>query len=667
MQKLLTYFEVDWAYIGILREERKIVDFPCEVVSPWFVPPTNNSPELSYETIPWIIETIKSGRDIVLNDVNNMPKEIIADRELIHLQQLKSTLIIPLSFHNQIQGFIGFDSTRIQRNWSWLEIENLHIIANIFSIIIERWETENNMEQSRKRLSELSTQFKSFFDELPLGVELYDANGTMIDANEADAEIFGTVREKLIGVNLFENPNLTEETRSYIKNNSDLSFSLVYKFNKVKNRKYYKTYLENQTKYLQVKGHPLTDPEFGKIGYLFIVSDNTESTLKAGQTENNLATLKAVLLNRKSLIGVFDIEKEEIFFDRVLNGDRLESKTFRRIWNRSRIPLDELLSFSIFGDNPADNFGLFRQIMQGKSKNCSITFYVCVDGETNWFRINAQAYQLKSNGIPSKIICYIVNITQERELQRQLINAQNESRRAELEMQKAREADQLKSAFLANMSHEIRTPLNAIVGFSSIIAETENADERNSYMKIVSENNDLLLRLITDILDFSKIESGVLDYTMEKVSLKEICTNQHIIHSEKAPKGVEIRCPLESLPDCTLFTDYKRISQVISNLLSNAVKFTSTGTITLTYKQEEKESFVRIEVIDTGVGIAKEHQAAIFERFVKVNNFKQGTGLGLCICKTIVETLGGKIGVESEPGKGSTFWFTLPLGEYTHN
>ena len=227
-----------------------------------------------------------------------------------------------------------------------------------------------------------------------------------------------------------------------------------------------------------------------------------------------------------------------------------------------------------------------------------------------------------------------------------------------LAKEKAENADISKSAFLANMSHEIRTPLNAIIGFSNILAETDDKEEKEEFVKIISKNSDLLLRLITDILDFSKIESGILDYSFTDTSLKDIFHEQYLVHALKMPEKVSLICDFDALPDILVHTDPKRVTQVISNLISNATKFTEEGSIRLFYRIVE--GYVLIEVIDTGIGISPQHQQTIFDRFVKVNSFKQGTGLGLTICKTIIEALNGTIGVDSRPGEGARFWFTLP-------
>lgn len=234
-----------------------------------------------------------------------------------------------------------------------------------------------------------------------------------------------------------------------------------------------------------------------------------------------------------------------------------------------------------------------------------------------------------------------------------------EQRQNELDLIKAQETDKMKNAFIANMSHEIRTPLNAIVGFSRLITETDNDSEQQEYLTIIENNSDLLLQLINDILDFAKIESGTLNYSVSWIDLKDICHEVYVSQSLRMTSDVALLFNGDMLPSIRLQTDVQRIEQVLLNLLSNAIKCTNQGFVSLSYELEG--DFVKVSVTDTGIGIAKDKQEAVFERFVKLDEFRQGTGLGLSICKMIIEKLGGQIGVISELGKGSTFWFTLPL------
>lgn len=222
--------------------------------------------------------------------------------------------------------------------------------------------------------------------------------------------------------------------------------------------------------------------------------------------------------------------------------------------------------------------------------------------------------------------------------------------------EKAEESDRLKSAFLSNMSHEIRTPLNAIVGFSGIIADTDNAEERKAYYSIIEENNERLLQLIGEILDLSKIESGILKFTYSSVILKDLCNEQLIIQQVSNKQATLI---FDNSPeDIVLISDKNRIIQVLSNLINNAIKFTPKGEIHFGYKSKEKE--IEFHVTDTGIGIASDKIDSIFERFVKVDTYAPGTGLGLAICKGIIQKLGGEISVTSTLGLGTSFVFTLP-------
>lgn len=225
--------------------------------------------------------------------------------------------------------------------------------------------------------------------------------------------------------------------------------------------------------------------------------------------------------------------------------------------------------------------------------------------------------------------------------------------------EKAENLDRLKSAFLANMSHEIRTPLNAIVGFASLLVESDDKKERQDYVDIMQENTELLLQLISDILDLSKIEAGTLDFTMDYLDIKSFCEDIIRNYDIKEDKPVPVLLA-PTLPNFYIYTDKKRLMQVITNFINNALKFTNKGQILLEYHLKEDTSEIEFSVADTGMGIEPDKVDRVFDRFVKLNSFSKGTGLGLSICRSIIEHLGGTIGVESEMGTGSRFWFTHP-------
>ncbi len=222
--------------------------------------------------------------------------------------------------------------------------------------------------------------------------------------------------------------------------------------------------------------------------------------------------------------------------------------------------------------------------------------------------------------------------------------------------EKAEESDKLKSAFLANMSHEIRTPLNAIVGFSGLLAVTEDQEERLEYINVINTNNDLLLQLINDILDLAKIEAGTLDFTYNDVDVNRLFSDIEQTSRIKVKPGVRLEFD-SKIPNCIISTDKNRLSQVITNFINNAIKFTDEGSITFGYRHKGDKLYFYVK--DTGCGMSEEGAKQVFTRFVKLNSFVQGTGLGLSICEMIVKKMEGEIGVDSELGVGSTFWFTL--------
>lgn len=295
----------------------------------------------------------------------------------------------------------------------------------------------------------------------------------------------------------------------------------------------------------------------------------------------------------------------------------------------------------------------YRDLIEGRAEKVKEEYRIVNVQKNNlhkveWVEAQAAVEARDEDGKPLTLVGSSLVITNRKKMEQELTTAK----------ELAEESNRLKSAFLANMSHEIRTPLNAIVGFSGILASTEEEQEKQEYVSIIENNNTLLLQLISDILDLSKIEAGTLELNYSNIELNELM--------RELERGFLLRVKTDAVKlefvepagPCMVYTEKNRLSQLMINLVTNAIKFTEKGSIRFGYEMRENELY--FYVADTGCGIPKDKQQNIFGRFVKLNSFAQGTGLGLSICKTLMDHMGGRIGVESEEGKGSTFWFTLP-------
>ncbi len=481
----------------------------------------------------------------------------------------------------------------------------------------------------------------NIYKNLPVGIELYDKDGQMVDLNKKDMEMFRiSNKEDILGVNIFENPILPEEIKQKIKDNENADFTFRYDFSKI--NKYYQPNSTTGFIDLTTKVTTLYDHNHEPINYLLINVDKTEDTI----AYNKIQEFESFF----DLVGDY-AKVGYAHFDALSRDGYALRSWYRNVGEEEGTPLPEIIGIHshFHPEDRAVMIDFLDKVIKGESSKLSRDVRIRrADGNYTWTRVNVlvRNYQLQDNII--EMLCINFDITELKETERMLIGAK----------EKAEEADRLKSAFLANMSHEIRTPLNAIVGFSSLLEEAEDAEEKHLYATIIEENNKLLLQLISDILDLSKIEAGTFDIIPEQVDAQQLCNELLQSMQVRATEQVEILLAPE-LPELTFTSDKNRLYQVLLNFVTNALKFTSEGSIVIDYRINGNE--VRFSVQDTGMGIEPEKQEAIFTRFVKLNNFIAGTGLGLPICQSIVTQLGGKIGVESEPGKGSCFWFTYPI------
>lgn len=489
-------------------------------------------------------------------------------------------------------------------------------------------------EKISKMIDHNEMIFRKLYVNLPVGVELYDRDGYLIDLNAKDMEIFGIRSKKdVLGVNIFSNPILPKDVIKKLKENKSVNFRLNYSFKKVDD--YYNTSKVGELD-IVTKASILYDQRGEPSSYLLINLDNTEKMIAYNRISEFENVFTLVSVYAKVGYALYDLYTFE--------GYAIK-QWYENMGEKDGTPLSQIIGiYSYIHPNDVGYINsFFEEVKQGKAHH--FRREVRVKSGDGWKWICANITRNPQNVDPNKpeMICINYDIT--------------ELKDSQLKRERAEELDRLKSAFLANMSHEIRTPLNAIVGFSQLLAETDDPEERHEFVEIIDSNNRMLLQLISDILDLAKIESGTMDFKFADMSVKEVINEIVTSFRIKMPDNVALIAPEDS-PECQIYSDRMRLTQVISNFLNNAIKYTSEGCITLAYEIIGDE--IKFSVTDTGDGMSQEIQAHIFDRFYKGNTFKQGTGLGLSICETIVNRLGGRIGVNSELGKGSTFWFTHP-------
>ena len=637
---LLNQFLGDRIYIFEINRKEQRQDCTYEVTAEGISKEQEFLSNIPWDPSTWWNHQIAERRAIILNTLDDMPEEAAEYRQTLEIQDIKSLMVVPLISKEEVWGYMGIDMVRTQRSWSNVDYQCFSSLANIISICIELRKSELQAKEDRLALDNSEKILRNIYKNLPAGVELYDKDGYLVDINDKELEIFGlSDKNEALGVNLFDNPNIPLEVKERLRAKEDVNFSINYDFSKINQ---YVDSRRNGIINLTTKVTALYDSQNRFINYLFINIDTTETT--------NAYTKIQEFENLFLLIG--DYAKVGFAHFNVLTRDGYAQDTwYRNLGEKEGTPMPQVIGVyaHVVPEDQAVLKNFVGEVKTGKATSLRKEVRVCREnGKYTWTSINVMVRDYRPQDGIIEMLCINYDITPLKETEQKLIIARD----------KAEELDRLKSAFLANMSHEIRTPLNAIVGFSSLLAETDSRNERQEYIKIVQENNELLLQLISDILDLSKIEAGTFNFVYTNVDVNETCAEIIKSMSMKVGKGIELIFE-EPFPECYLYTDKNRFTQVISNFINNALKFTQQGSITLGYEQVSHQK-IKFYVRDTGMGIPEEKQKSIFERFVKLNTFVQGTGLGLSICKSIVSQMGGEIGVDSTEGVGSCFWFTHP-------
>lgn len=565
------------------------------------------------------------------DECKNCPMRLRINETLIYKKLFKNEEVDLEFFFNSVQAehyYLTISSTPTNVKGKEYVLVSVHDITK-----------EKELEG---QVYNIDQKFSMVFDSLPSSCVICDKHGIIQEINRATIMHLGVnSKNDVIGKNIFNNPCIDEIYKEQMRKGISVKGEVKYDYNLL-NQKYVQTTISDEIKYFQFIVNYIK--KNGKTEAIVIIwVDNTlaHRTLKENKRFINLIT-QASMASQIGFgaINVLNDEQDVTFeFLRNLGGERGDSIR--------KLLID---SSKIHPEDRADIIQYWERATKGKVEDSlDKDIRVKIGNSYHWIKnlITQETFDPENKNI--QLLGVNIDINKQKLVERELKTAK----------EKAESSDLLKSAFLANMSHEIRTPLNAIVGFSDLLAVTDDKSERTQFKEIIHQNNELLLQLINDILDFSKIEANTLEFHYSNVNVNTSLHNliQAMQLKKRPDQNVEIKFEPEN-SECIIYTDKNRFTQVFSNFLTNAIKFTEKGSIIAGYHIREND--ILFYVKDTGMGIEKEKSIQVFNRFVKLNSTKQGAGLGLSICKSIVNKLGGEIGVESERGKGSTFWFSLP-------
>lgn len=524
-------------------------------------------------------------------------------------------------------------------------IIGLAFIILLGAIGLMRFHVMCQRRQQRQREFQLLSQYRKLVDNMPViyirKQLIFDEEGNVVDfifrdVNNLFEEVFHCTRDRVVGKRLSE-ADVDNQLLDYMMDKESgriTSFVFPEENNKIR--------------YYDKLSFPSSEKNFMDVFFI----DRTEEYLVSLKMKEHQTSLEALNRRYELVLGAtrlipwtWDLLSKTINYDITYVTHKLcKTKNSRMMTERDG---DMLV-------HPDDRAGMREAYYDLYYDRATIvrkehrSMFWEGSNEYVWFESFVTVGDRDGEGHPTLLVGGSLLIDERKKMEEELLKAK----------EAAEISNHLKSAFLANMSHEIRTPLNAIVGFSNVLAYTEDENERQEYIKIIENNNTLLLQLIGDILDLSKIEAGVFEFVYSKVNLNVLL--MEVIRAARLrlkDDSVVVEF-VECLPECVICSDVNRLMQVMNNLITNAIKFTAKGSIRVGYRLREDESLY-FYVSDTGCGIPADKLKEVFGRFVKLNSFQQGTGLGLSICESIVTRLGGQIGVMSEVGQGSTFWFTL--------
>lgn len=594
----------------------------------------------------WRYLQIESGKSIIVDDTQELGKNKYLAHGIATLKKtfdrlgVRSHMAVPIRDFYSRPSFLCVDINDRPYHWTSQDERFIRDIANL----IMNW---GKLQASNRRINEEKEYLRSVMEKIPVGLALYDKEGKLTYANEKVMRVFGIDMDpKQVKFNLFKSQILSDYELDMIrkKETFDSVFEYGYGHKPAEKNDLRGDNVRVLAKYSRLLGND------GKLkAYLAAYVDRTQETSASNKVKEldgfvstcaGFAKIGFARVNVISKIGFGTMQWFQNFGIDNSDGKHSYKETINRLHPDDRKQLMDYRSVVII--DPSVTFRKRLRVMKddGSGEFDYLQFYSVVT-----------RYEPQNGIVETSTITHNINRYVEME---QMLRAARDQ---------AEKADKLKSAFLANMSHEIRTPLNAIVGFSQLLCDNMvEEEERPEVMSIIENNNSLLLQLISDILDLAKLEAGTLEFHFQETELNALCRSVAQSVRMRLKPGVEliVDCPLEELP---MTTDPNRVKQVLINFATNAAKFTDKGHVRIGYALQD-DACVKLYVEDTGIGISRDKISRVFDRFVKLNSFEQGNGLGLQISREIVAKLDGRIGADSEPGKGSTFWCVIPLRKH---
>ena len=474
---------------------------------------------------------------------------------------------------------------------------------------------------------------------IPLGLGVYDKDGYLKYANGTTLKMFGVTMKDIYNINIFDDPNITAEDKALLKQGLNVSFETDYDFDLCEN--FYETPIKGIKKYFVTKVTIMRDPEGNRQGYLLACED---ITVKKAQEREIIESYKKIKATQKELSLALNAGKLSSWNYNIKEG--LFCKFDVHIENIEKRSLQSIYE-SIHPDDRNKFMALLEAVAHKQKLPENRIILRVLENNATDYSYSSFTYSAVEDEAGNVVVITFIqrDITEDIIYQQNLITAKN----------KAEEADKLKSTFLANMSHEIRTPLNAIVGFSELLTETDDAEEKFEYKQLIETNSEILLKLIGDILDLSKIEVGSIDINRQKLNLCQLCDELYRSFQQRIKNPKVTLKLINPYTKCVANFDKYRFMQIFTNFATNAIKYTPQGEIVMGY--ECMPGQVKIYVKDSGIGIPEEKKNRIFSRFEKLDTFAQGTGLGLSICKAIADATGGEVGFKSKANIGSEFWY----------